>query len=321
MDINSSFQLGSVTFANRLVQGPLAGFSCAPFRAMYALFQQPAYCVSEMISAQDLLCRQAPRFIYRAPIEQRLAYQLSGDDPQIMAQAAHYLESIGADMIDLNCGCPKAKIRKKGAGSALLDKPARLMEIITAVKSRINIPLTVKLRIQHSEQDVVLARAIESAGADGVIVHGRSWQEDYDQPCDMQQIALIKQNLRIPVIANGDMTDKVSVQHMMNVTQCDAYMISRAGTGRPWLYQHLLHPDPLPMPNMAECIEYFMLHLNGLAQLEQEHRAILQSKTLVRYYFKPWIPRTELQDYYALDSLRKIEQYLHIFMKRISDEY
>ncbi|HVT63335.1 MAG TPA: tRNA-dihydrouridine synthase family protein, partial [Legionellaceae bacterium] len=151
MDINSSFQLGSLIIKNRLIQGPLAGFSCAPFRAQYAWFQAPGYCVSEMISAQDLLHRQPPRFVYRAPMESCLAYQLSRDDPDIMATAAQYLESIGADLIDINCGCPKAKIRKKGAGSALLTRPERLIAIITAIKTRIQIPLTVKIRLQHSD--------------------------------------------------------------------------------------------------------------------------------------------------------------------------
>ncbi len=319
MDINSSFRLGSLTFANRLIQGPLAGFSCAPFRAMYALHQQPAFCVSEMISARDLLRRQPPRFVHRDPVEHCLAYQLSGDDPQTIAQAAQYLESIGADMIDLNCGCPKAKIRKKGAGSALLHQPQRLAAIITAVKSLISIPLTVKIRIQHSEQDVLLAAAIEAAGADAVIVHGRSWRDDYDTPCDMQQIALIKQSLRIPVIANGDIADETSLRQMINATGCDAYMVSRAGTGQPWLYHNLLNAVQY-VPRMETCIEYFMTHLHGLAQLEHDHQAVLQSKTLVRYYFKPWIPREQLQAYYVLDSLGEIEQYLRNFMQRMNYE-
>ncbi len=148
--LNSPFRIGSLQLPNRLLQGPLAGFSCAPFRQLYYKFLSPAYCVTEMISAYDVLHKHpiTSRYLYRAPEETRLCYQISGHDPTIMAQAALRLEGLGADLIDLNCGCPKTKIRKKGAGSALLDTPALLCEIVGAVRRRISIPLTVKLRIQ-----------------------------------------------------------------------------------------------------------------------------------------------------------------------------
>ena len=318
MDINSSFQIGSLTLPHRLIQGPLAGFSCAPFRAMYALFQQPAYAVSEMISARDLITRQPARFVSRASDEHRLCYQISGDDPDILVSAAQYLESIGADMIDLNCGCPKTKIRKKGAGSALLDKPQQLIEIIHAVKSRIQIPLTVKIRLQGQDRDVALAASIANAGADALIVHGRRWQDGYDVACDRHSIARIKQAITIPVIANGDIRDEVSLHQFMQETQCDGYMISRAGTGRPWLYQQLLNTAPLSQASFdfESCIGYFMTHLQGLAQLEHEFQAVLQSKTLVRHYFRPWFQKPQLQTYYSLDSLIEIEQYLRTFINR-----
>jgi tRNA-dihydrouridine synthase len=116
--INSPLLIGSLTIPHRLIQGPLAGYSCAPFRAIFNQFTPPAYCVSEMCSANDVIHKHQAnsRYLYRAPEERILAYQISGTDPQIMAQAAGHLQSIGADLIDLNCGCPKNKIRKKGAG-------------------------------------------------------------------------------------------------------------------------------------------------------------------------------------------------------------
>ena len=312
MDINSSFQIGALTFAHRLIQGPLAGYTCAPYRATFAAFQQPAYCVSEMISAHDLLHRQPARFVSRDPKEKYLAYQLSGYDPDVMAKAAEILQGLGADMIDINCGCPKTKIRKKGAGSALLASPERIAQIIAAIKARISIPLTVKIRVQSVEQDLILAKVIEQAGADGLVVHGRRWQDNYERPCDRQQIALIKQAVSIPVIANGDIADHASLQAMLEETACDAYMIARAGTGRPWLYQALLQPgaaSPLSW-SFSQAIAVFMIHLQGLSLLQNEYRAILQSKTLVRYYFRPWVTREQLLGYYDLDSFSKIEEYL-----------
>lgn len=315
MDIKSSFQIGSLTLPHRLIQGPLAGFTCAPYRAQFAAFQRPAYCVSEMISAHDLLYRQPPRFVSRDPAEAQLAYQLCGHDPDIMARAAEILAAMGADLIDINCGCPKTKIRKKGSGSALLANPDRLIQIITAIKARIRIPVTVKIRSQESVQDVALAVAIEQAGADGLIVHGRRWQDDYAQPCNRQSIAEIKRAVTIPVIANGDISDHVSLQTMIRETGCDAYMISRAGTGRPWLYAALLDPEAKVAEQWQyeHAVYYFMQHLRGLAQLQNEHLALLQSKTLARYYFRFWFAREHLQIYYQLDSLSQIEQYLRTF--------
>lgn len=316
MDINSSFQIGALTFPHRLIQGPLAGYTCAPYRATFAAFQQPAYCVSEMISAHDLLHRQPARFVARDPKEKYVTYQLSGYDPDVMAKAAVIMQGLGADMIDINCGCPKNKIRKKGAGSALLTSPDRIAQIITAIKARITIPLTVKIRVQGLEQDLNLAKIIEQAGADGLVVHGRRWQDNYEQPCDKQQIALIKRAVTIPVIANGDIADHASLQAMLKETACDAYMIARAGTGRPWLYQALLHPEAARSLSwsLSQAIAMFMSHLQGLAQLQNDYRAVLQSKTLVRYYFKPWLTSEQLLGYYDLDSFIKIEEYLCNFI-------
>jgi len=312
--VRTPFTIGSLTLPNRLIQGPLAGFSCAPFRQLYYQFQPPAYCVSEMISAYDVLYKHQvdSRYLYRAAEESRLGYQLAGHDPAIMAQAAKRLQSIGADLIDLNCGCPKTKIRKKGAGSALLEKPQLLCAIVSAVRSAITIPLTIKLRIgDDPKTDVALAVAIEEAGADAIIVHGRHWMDDYDTLSNFYRIAQIKQAVRIPVIANGDISDQNTLSKAIAVSGCDAYMISRAGSGKPWLYQHLLTDEQMNISvGNLDRLACFITHLQGLSHLESEHQAVLQSKTLVRYYFKSVFSTEQISDFYKLTSLSKIEQFL-----------
>ncbi|MCW8409203.1 tRNA-dihydrouridine synthase family protein [Legionella sp. PATHC035] len=312
--LNSSLQLGSLTLGNRLIQGPLAGYSCAPFRILFNRYASPAYCVTEMSSATDILYRHSAnsRYIYRAPEEQILAYQIAGTEPHILAQAAQRLQLHGADIIDINCGCPKPKIRKKGAGSALLEVPERLIQIIKEVRAAITIPLTIKIRIQGNKQDLVLAKQIEEAGADALIVHGRRWLDDYDVASDLQQIAQIKRGITIPVIANGDIHDVTSLQRAIEVSGCDAYMISRAGTGKPWLYQELLQQSHGAV-SLDEKINLFMYHLQGLAALENEYKAILQSKSLVRYYFRSMFDASLLQRFYQLDSLEKIHQFFALF--------
>ena len=312
--LNSPFHIGGLRLANRLIQGPLAGFSCAPFRQLFYQHTPPAYCMSEMISAHDVLDKHLPdsRYLYRAPEERVLCYQLSGNHPNTLAKAAHRVQALGADLIDLNAGCPKPKIRKKGAGSALLDDPEHLFEMVRAMREAMTIPLTVKIRISNHERDLVLAEGIQQAGADALTVHGRLWTDDYDTPCDFSHIARIKAAVTIPVIANGDISCHSTLANAVESTGCDAYMIARAGSGHPWLYQDLLG-DSGSLAHHAhdERVDCFMRHLNGLADLESEHQAVLQSKSLVRYYFKHVLCDASLRAFYALDSLNAIELYLN----------
>jgi tRNA-dihydrouridine synthase B len=310
--INSSLKIGSLTLPHRLIQGPLAGYSCAPFRVLFNQYRAPAYCVTEMSSALDILSKHSvtSRYLYRAPQEQILAYQIAGNDPKILAQAAQQLQHYGADIIDINCGCPKPKIRKKGAGSALLDTPEHLVQIVQEVRSAITIPLTIKIRIQGNEKDFMLAQKIAAAGADALIVHGRRWIDDYDVVADMQYIAKMKQEIAIPVIANGDIHDVTSLQKAVDLSVCDAFMIARAGSGNPWLYQELLEQQPIAVP-MAEKIDLFMTHLYSLAVLEDEYKAVLQSKSLVRYYFRQCFDAAQLNHFYQLASLKQVNHFFN----------
>lgn len=314
--------IGSLQLKHRLIQGPLAGFSCAPFRQLFSLFTPPAYCVSEMLSAHDVLHKHQAngRYLYRSPDEETLCYQIAGADPSIMAEAAIKLEHLGADLIDINCGCPKPKIRKKGAGSMLLEDPKRLLAIVKATRMAIRCPLTVKIRLQGSIQDIELAKAIADSGADALVVHGRRWQDNYDEPCNFQQIARIKQSISIPVIANGDISDPDSLQQALSQTGCDAYMIARASTGKPWLFQTLLTGKKIQI-NHTHLIRLFMTHLQQLAMLESEHQAVLQSKSLVRYYFKDRLHIDALRSYYDLSSLKEIESFLPVNMLDSSTDF
>ncbi|MBA2652306.1 MAG: tRNA-dihydrouridine synthase family protein [Tatlockia sp.] len=309
--INTNLKIGSLTLANRLIQGPLAGFSCAPFRELFYQFKAPAYTVTEMLSAHEVVHKQPvnSRYLYRSAKEKILCYQISGSDPLLMAEAARRLESLGADLIDINCGCPKEKIRKKGAGSALLEKPLLLAAIIATVRQAVDIPLTIKIRIQGSDVDLELAKIIEEAGADALIVHGRRWTDDYDVPSDYSQIAKIKAHLSIPIIANGDIAEEQSLQDAFSKTGCDAYMISRAGTGKPWLYQSLLESKEF-FGDVQRQLALFLQHLQGLASLENEFKAVLQSRSLLRYYFRHQLDSTLLQDLYKLERLGDIEHRL-----------
>lgn len=309
--LNTSWQLGKLTLPNRLIQGPLAGVSCASFRRLFYQFTPPAYCVSEMLSARDVVNKHKPqgRYLFRAAEESILCYQIAGTEPNLMAEAAVKLEALGGQIIDINCGCPKPKIRKKGAGSALLEQPQQLLTIIRTIKSRINCPLTIKIRLQGDNKDLALARQIADAGADALIIHGRRWQDDYTIPSDLHQIAFIKQHITIPVIVNGDIACRTTLNQAVTQTNADAYMISRAGSGKPWLYEELLSGRSVATREQSKAL--FLNHLHHLAALENDYQAILQSKSLVKYYFRPYLNGERLQQYYRLDTLKAIDDWVN----------
>lgn len=302
---------GAFELPHRLIQGPLAGISCAPFRELFSRFTPPAYAVSEMLSAHDVVNKQedSGRLLFRSYNEGNLCYQISGTHPDIMALAATKLVKLGANLIDINCGCPKPKIRKKGAGSALLENRDLLIGIIRKVRQSIMVPLTVKIRIQGDERDIELAKSIENEGVDALIVHGRRWSDDYTQPCHVQQIANIKRALSIPVVANGDIFDVDSLLAIHELTNCDAFMLSRAGTGKPWLYQKLLSGADCNSFEIQQQIHLFIEHIRGIAVLENEHQALLQSRKLVKYYFRQYISESFLERFYRISNMDELQSY------------
>lgn len=305
--IDQSFFIGTVKLPHRLIQGPLAGYSCAPFRERFHAFTAPAYCVTEMMSAYDVLYKDRPgsRFLYRSPKETLLCYQIAGHDPNIMAPAAEKLAALGADLIDINCGCPKKKIRKKGAGSALLDNPERLLTIVRAIKSRITIPLTVKLRLHGKDHSLDIIQKLAAEGVDAVIVHGRFATEDYDIPSRQEAVAALKAQVHIPIIYNGDIACVKSLEKAVTESQCDAFMVGRAGTGKPWLFEDLLHGKDR-LVSMEKHIALFLQHIQGLALLENEYKAILQSKSLLRYYFKERLNKEAIAQAMQAQSLQDL---------------
>jgi len=292
----SSWQLGLLTLPSRLIQGPLAGYSCAPMRAETWKYSTPAYCSSEMISAKTLLSPTIePRYTHRDPLEQRLCVQLSGTDPATLAQATRQLSDQGVEIIELNCGCPVNKIRKRGAGSRLLSTPDQLFNIITAMREHTPSVISVKIRVQDSQLDREIAQIIEQAGADSITVHGRQWAEKYDDPTRYPQIANIKQSVSIPVIGNGDINDLASLKAMF-ATGVDAVMIARAGLGQPWLIAQLeaeLAGIEFTPPTLEQIGQSYLAHIHYLAKLDSEPRALLQARKLAKYYGRAQVADVE----------------------------
>jgi tRNA-dihydrouridine synthase B len=308
-------------FTKKLIQAPLAGFSCAPFRKLAHQWGQPDFCCSEMLSAKHIASGsiQRKRYYYKDPAEGPLCIQLAANDPNDLAIALDAVLQWGPDMIDLNCGCPQPKIRKKRYGSQLLADSAKLGQLIKTMKSLTPIPVLVKIRVDNRSGDDYnqsVAAAVQEAGADAITVHGRHWTEDYDVPVSYRDIAAIKQAVSLPVIGNGDVFDTASARRMFEETGCDALMIGRASVGQPWIFDQIaceLENKSYATPDLDEIGRIFLAHVQGLMGLEGEKIALLQSRKLLKYYTRDLVDIHSINHAESFGSFSMLERLVSQF--------
>ncbi len=285
--------LGNKDFPVNIIQGPLAGVSCAPFRLLTWRYSQPAFSCTEMISCKTLIHQSKTshqRLVAKDPGEGPVCFQLSANEPAELAEATKIVTDYGADLIDLNCGCPVKKIRSKGAGSSLLMNAVKLYQLITAMKQNTHVPISIKIRVEGSSTDkfnAEIAKAVTEAGADFLVVHGRHWTEHYETPCHYDEIRYFVEAMKIPVIGNGDIACTGSLKKML-ATGCAGVMISRAGVGQPWLIRKLIadmKQEEFNVPSAAEIAAVFLEHVARLSTLlNSEKFAILQARKFAKYY-------------------------------------
>jgi nifR3 family TIM-barrel protein len=300
-----AIQLGNKSFPINLIQGPLAGISCAPFRYLTRVHGQPAFSCTEMISCKTLI-NQSKR-VYRRYIEKNsnegpTSFQLSSNNPLELAHATKIITDYGADLIDLNCGCPVSKIRQKGAGSYLLTDHQKLYDLIYAMKMNTHLPVSIKIRVEGNVKDHLnrdIAKVVTDAGADFITVHGRHWTETYETPCRYDQIEYFVNELKIPVVGNGDVRCIESLKKMFS-TGCAGVMIGRAGVGQPWLIQKLIaefSSKIFAAPTSHEVGQIFLLHILELIKLlNDEKLAILQARKFAKYYARSLENRSEFNE-------------------------
>lgn len=219
---------------------PLAGISNLPFRLIARSFGC-ALAYTEMISANGLIRKTDKTFEYLKTCaeDKPLGIQIFGADPELMAEAACIIVQRGADLIDINMGCPVKKVIKAGAGAVLMKNPGLVARIIAKVKKAVPIPVTVKIRSgwnRSSINAIEIAHIAEDSGADAITVHGRTADQGYSGIADWKVIAAVKNAVRIPVIGNGDIWLPQDAVRMMMQTSCDAAMVGRGVLGNPWIF-------------------------------------------------------------------------------------
>jgi tRNA-dihydrouridine synthase B len=265
-------QIGPITLANNVFAAPMAGVTDRPFR-MLCKSLGAGYAVSEMVTSRKDLwnslktSRRANHEGETSPI----AVQIAGTDAQMMAEAAVYNIDRGAQIIDINMGCPAKKVCNKWAGSALMQDEPLALEIVEAVVKACqphNVPVTLKMRTgwsQDHKNALSIARAAQEAGIQMLTIHGRTREQGYKGVAEYDTIAAVKVALTIPVVANGDVTSPEKARDVLRATGADAIMVGRAAQGKPWIFREIAHflatGDHLAPPLVAELRRLLLAHL------------------------------------------------------------
>jgi tRNA-dihydrouridine synthase B len=279
-------RIGPFELPNQVFVAPMAGVTDRPFRQLCRRLGA-GHAVSEMVTSRKELWNslKTSRRADHAGEPGPIAVQIAGTDAEMMAEAAAYNVDRGAQIIDINMGCPAKKVCNKWAGSALMRDEALALQIVDAVVSVCaprGVPVTLKMRTGWCDSErnaLTIARAAEAAGIALLTVHGRTREQGYKGAAEYDTIAAVKAALRIPVVANGDITTPQKAREVLRLTNADAVMIGRAAQGRPWIFREITHflatGDDLPPPPTAEVRGWLVEHLH-------EHYALYGEWTGVR---------------------------------------
>ena len=295
MKDRQTWQIGSVEIPNRVVVAPMAGITNSAFRVTVKEFGA-GLVVCEMISDRGIQLRNKKtlEMLFIDETEHPLSIQIFGGNKASLVEAAQFVaENTTADIIDINMGCPVNKIIKAEAGAKWLLDPDKVYEMVHAVSSAIDKPVTVKMRIGWDEQHIFAvenAQAAEAAGAAAIGMHGRTRVQMYEGSADWDVLKQVKQSITIPFMGNGDVKTPEDAKRMLEEVGADAVMIGRAALGNPWMIhrtkQYLETGELLPEPTPREKISTAKLHLERLADLKGEKIASREFRQHAAYYLK-----------------------------------
>lgn len=276
-------KIGNVDLSGKLLLAPLAGITDAVMRQLCEE-QGAALTYTEMVSAKGIYYgdKNTSKLTAISKGAGPTAIQIFGSEPEVMAYAAKELDGLDNCILDINMGCPVPKVVKNGDGSALLLNPNLVYDVVKATVSATSKPVTVKIRKGFDQEHinaVEIAKAIESAGASAVAVHGRTRTQYYTGEADWDIIKEVKKNVSIPVIGNGDVKSPADADRMMKETGCDFVMIGRGAMGNPWVFSGV-------EPAKEEKLETMIRHLEMLCELKGEGTAVKEFRKFVVWYTK-----------------------------------
>jgi len=289
-----SIDIGPFTARNNVFLAPMAGISDAPFRSLCAR-ENAGYAASEMISSDSTLhaTDKTRHRVLRCNNGLPHAVQIAGSSPDYLADAAEFNVRLGADIIDINMGCPAKKVCNKAAGSALLEHPKLVREILRCVVSRVSVPVTLKIRTGPSpdaRNGVEIAKIAENEGVLCIAIHGRTRSDKFNGDAEYDTIKMIKDSVSIPVIANGDIRSANDALRVLKHTNADGIMIGRAAQGNPWIFNEVVSVfDALPLPprpSNDEIRDTLLTQLEGICELYGEQRGVRIARKHIAWYCK-----------------------------------
>jgi tRNA-dihydrouridine synthase B len=293
-NVVGEMRIGPYELANNLVVAPMAGVTDRPFRQLCRTMGA-GLAVSEMVTSNSLLYgsaktrRRADHAGETAPV----SVQIAGADPVLMAEAARYNVDAGAQIIDINMGCPAKKVCNVMAGSALLQDERLVATILTAVVRAVGVPVTLKIRTgwdRSHRNALAIARIAESAGIQALAVHGRTRACMFGGRAEYETIAAVKAATTIPVIANGDVDAPAKARDVLHATRADGIMIGRAALGNPWIFREVVHflttGQTMPRPDAAEIRRVLLAHLDDLYAFYGERTGVSMARKHIGWYTK-----------------------------------
>lgn len=323
-------EIGKIKLSAPLALAPMAGITDLPFRVICKELGC-GLTVSEMVSAKGLLYKnvKTTEMLAIAPKERPTAIQLFGSVPEELAQAAKMVEASGADIIDLNMGCPVPKIVNNGEGSALMKKPELAYSILAAMVEAVSIPVTVKFRAGWDlewRNAVEIAQLAEKAGVAAVAVHGRTRQQFYEGKADWSIIKEVKDSVGIPVFGNGDICSVADGLRMLQETGCDGLMIGRGADGNPWLFRELaavLAGKAQPeAASLEERLNLAARHLQMLIDYKGEFISVKEMRRHISAYLKGLPHAAEFRGrFHKLDTQEQFMTLLEEYRACAQDYY
>jgi tRNA-dihydrouridine synthase B len=287
-------QIGVHAITPGLVLAPMAGVTDKPFRQLCKRLGA-GLAVSEMTSGDPRLwhTRKSLQRMDHVGEPAPVSVQIAGTEPQVLADAARHNVDHGAQIIDINMGCPAKKVCNAWAGSALMRDEGLVARILEAVVAAVDVPVTLKIRTgwdARNRNGLQIARIAEAAGIAALAVHGRTRDQQYTGVAEYETIAAIKSALRIPVLANGDIDSPQKAAYVLQATGADALLIGRAAQGRPWIFREIAHylatGGELPPPSLVEVRDILLGHLQALHEFYGEHQGVRIARKHLGWYAK-----------------------------------
>jgi tRNA-dihydrouridine synthase B len=305
-----TLKIGPYTMPNPVALAPMSGVTDRPFRQLCRKLGA-GYLVSEMLAC-DLSLLKSAKSKYRlnhdgepAPI----VAQIAGSDPEKVAIAAQFNVENGSQIIDINMGCPAKKVNKKTCGSALLAYPDLIKEILDVTVDAVDCPVTLKIRLGIDDTTInalQVAQIAQDSGVAALFIHGRTRKQKYTGVADYSHITTVKQNIDIPIIANGDIDSPQKAKYVLETTGCDGIMVGRAAQGNPWIFREINHylqnGEMLEKPSAFEVIQTMYDHVANLHEFYGDYKGMLIARKHVAWFLKQINQQTIARKLYKISN-------------------